>query len=91
MKLHQRSISGTAEQESLIKEVLEELEEMATMLTYDPWPGNFEIIAIYPHEREEATLKERTVVRSAISASSKKSSNVVSYQKYKELCLKLSA
>ncbi len=91
MKLHQRSISGTAEQELLMREVLEELEEVATMLTYDPWPGDFEIIAIYPHEWEETTVKEKTVVRSAVTASLNKCDNVISYQKYKELHLQLSA
>lgn len=89
MKLHYRTISGTAEQESLMREVLEELEEVATMLTYDPWPGNFEIIAIYPHEWEETVTKEITVVRSP--ASPRIGGTVISYQEYKRLRLKRSA
>ncbi len=89
MKLHQRSISATAEQESLMREVLEGLEEVATMLSYDPWPGDFEIIAIHPAEREDAQQREETVVRSI--STPQRQRKVVSYQEYKKLRLRLSA
>lgn len=90
MNLHQRSISGTTEQELLMREVLEGLEEVATMLSYDPWPGDFEIIAIHPAEREDAPQREETVVRS-LPIPRASGNKVVSYQKYKRLRLKLSA
>ena len=89
MKLHQRSISGTTEQETLMKEVLEGLEEVATMLSYDPWPGDFEIIAVYPSEQEDAPQREETVIKSI--SIPKQPNKVVSYQEYKKLRLKLSA
>ena len=89
MKLHQRTISGTTEQETLMKEVLDGLEEVATMLSYDPWPGDFEIIAIYPAEQEDAPQREETVIKTP--STSHLHPNVVSYQEYKKLRLKLSA
>ncbi len=90
MKLHQRSISGTTEQESLMREILEELEEVATMLSYDPWPGDFEIVSISRNEWKEVDVREKTVIKSA-TAPSRSSATVVSYQDYKRLRLRLSA
>lgn len=74
-----------------MREVLEGLEEVATMLSYDPWPGDFEIIAIYPAEREDAPQREKTVIKSLPSPRSNSSNKVVSYEDYKRLRLKLSA
>jgi hypothetical protein len=89
MKLHQRTISGTTEQETLMKEVLEGLEEVATMLSYDPWPGDFEIIAIYPAEQEDEPQREETVIKAP--SMPRPHTNVVSYQEYKKLLFKRSA
>lgn len=89
MKLHQRSISATEEQELLMREVLEGLEEVATMLSYAPWPGDFEIIAIHRAEREDAPQREETVVRSI--STPQRQNKVVSYQEYKKLRLRRSA
>ncbi len=89
MKLHQRSISGTTEQESMMREVLEGLNEVATMLSYDPWPGDFEIIALYPAEREDVPKREKTVIKTLLTPQTR--ANVVSYTAYKRLYLKRSA
>lgn len=91
MKSHQRSISGSAQQESLMREVLAGLEETAIMLSYDPWPGDFEIIAIYPAEQEDAPRREKTVIRSLAARRSASGNNVISYEAYKRLRLKLTA
>lgn len=72
-----------------MREVLEGLEEVATMLSYDPWPGDFEIIAIHPAECEHVPQREETVVRAI--ATPQPQNKVVSYQEYKKLRLRLSA
>ena len=83
MKSHQRSISGTAEQECLMREVLEGLEEVASMLSYDPWPGDFEIIAIYPAEGKDLPQREETVIKTHPTPT--RPADVISYAKYKKL------
>ena len=60
------------------------------MLSYDPWPGDFEIIAISHDEWEEVTMREKTVIKS-VTAPSRGNATVVSYQDYKRLHLRLSA
>ncbi len=87
-KLDIRSSAGSKGQEFLMREVLEGLEEVATMLSYDPWPGEFEIIAIYPPEQEDARHREETVIK---SPPERPKADVISYQERKDLMLKLSA
>jgi len=89
MKSHQQGISGTTEQETLMKEVLEGLEDVATMLSYDPWPGDFEIIAVYPAEQENVPHREETVIKSIPIP--KQPNKVISYHEYKKLRFRKSA
>lgn len=62
-KLCKRAIAGNQHQEMTMRDVLGGLEEIATMLSYDPWPGDFEIVAIYP-PNEDDLPKEKTVIKS---------------------------
>ena len=67
--LCKRSISGSKQQEIKMREVMGGLEEIATMLSYNPWPGDFEIIAIYPAEQDDAPSSEKTVIVSSVAMS----------------------
>lgn len=88
-KLDIGSCRNSKEQELVMHEVLEGLEEIVTMLSYDPWPGDFEIVAIYPPENESSTHEERTVIKSA--SGGQKRGQIISYDELKELKLRLSA
>lgn len=82
-KLCKRAITGTKEQEIIMKEVLGGLEEVATMLSYNPWPGDFEIIAIYPQSEEDDRQRlEETVVKA--KQHSHRKADVISYQQVKQ-------
>ena len=84
-KLCKRAISGTKQEEIIMKEVLGGLEEVATMLSYDPWPGDFEIIAIYPPcEENSQPLHEKTVVKTQGSHAPRQKADVISYQQLKQ-------
>jgi hypothetical protein len=87
-KLCKRVISGSKEEEILMREVMGSLEEIATMLSYNPWPGDFEIIAIYPpNEENDQAPHEETVVKSQPEPARPKA-DIISYQKQKERLLK---
>lgn len=78
-KLCKRAITGTKEQEMIMKEVLGGLEEVATMFSYNPWPGDFEIIAIYPQSEENDRQQfEKTVVKAKQHL--RRKADVISYQ-----------
>ncbi len=83
--LCKRSISGNRQQEMKMRDVMGGLEEIATMLSYNPWPGDFEIIAIYPAEQDDIPSSEKIVIRANTET------NVISYQERKAQALKLSA
>ena len=90
-KLCKRVISGTKREEIMMRDVLAGLEEIAAMLCYDPWPGDFEIIAIYPQsEAENLPHQEHIVIQSKIPQSSgRPKAKVISYQQQKERLLRL--
>ncbi|MFC1748233.1 hypothetical protein ACFL2V_05440 [Pseudomonadota bacterium] len=88
-KLDIGSCRNSKEQESLMHDVLEGLEEVVTMLSYDPWPGDFEIVAVYPPDNENKTLREETVVKSVSTERTR--GQIISYEELKELKLQLSA
>jgi len=46
-----------------MRDVLGGLEEIATMLSYNPWPGDFEIIAIHPDDEDSQAPREEIVVK----------------------------
>jgi len=78
-------ISGSKKQEIIMREVLGGLEEIATMLSYNPWPGDFEIIAISPpNEEHDPVFKEEVVIKSR----ARPRADVISYQRLKERLLK---
>ena len=84
-KLCKRVISGSKQQELTMQEVLGGLEEIATMLSYDPWPGDFEIIAIYP-PNEEVNLpqeQEIVVVSKKKNEMLRQQAEIISYQQQK--------
>ncbi len=87
-KLCKRSIPGNKQQEIIMKDVLGGLEEIAIMLSYDPWPGDFEIIAIYPpNEKDNPSSLEETVVKSHLTESRPKA-DIICYQRIKSRLLK---
>lgn len=78
-KLCKRVISGSKQQEITMRDVLGGLEEIATMLSYDPWPGEFEIIAIYPPNQEgQPAQTEKTVI-----STRRHEAEIISYQQQK--------
>ena len=84
-KLCKRVISGNRQQEIIMKEVLGGLEEIATLLSYDPWPGDFEIIAIYPPDEEESQPCQEEIV---LQSKQRPKAEVICYQEKKEQILK---
>jgi hypothetical protein len=88
-KLCKQVISGSKEQEIIMREVLGGLEEIATMLSYNPWPGDFEIIAVYtPDEERDPAFKEEVVIKSKPVQGARPRADVISYQRLKERLLK---
>ena len=84
-KLCKQVISGTKKEEILMRDVLGGLEEIAAMLCYNPWPGDFEIIAIYPpNEENNQPQQEQTVVKNQPLPKAK----VISYQQQRERLLR---
>lgn len=72
-----------------MKDVLGGLEEIASMLSYDPWPGDFEIIAVYsPEEEENVATQEQVVVKSQADERPTHTAQVICYQQQKERLLK---
>ncbi|HHJ80706.1 MAG TPA: hypothetical protein ENJ65_03640 [Candidatus Tenderia electrophaga] len=68
-----------------MRDVLGGLEEIAAMLCYNPWPGDFEIIAIYPpNEENNQPQQEQTVVKNQPLPKAK----VISYQQQRERLLR---
>jgi len=85
-KLCKRVISGSKREEFMMRDVLGGLEEIASMLCYDPWPGDFEIIAIYPQcEEQNLPHQEQIVIQ---SKTSRPMAEVISYQQQKERLIK---
>ena len=84
-KLCKQVISGTKREEILMQDVLGGLEEIASMLSYNPWPGDFEIVAIYsPNEEQNQPQQELTVIKTQPLPKAK----VISYQQQKERLLR---
>ncbi len=84
-KLCKQVISGTKREEILMRDVLGSLEEIAAMLCYNPWPGDFEIIAIYPpNEEQNQPQQEQTVVKNQPPPKAE----VISYQQQRARLLK---
>jgi len=84
-KLCKHVISGTKKEEILMRDVLSGLEEIASMLCYNPWPGDFEIIAIYPPNQEKnQPQQEQTVVKNHPQPKAE----VISYQQQRERLLR---
>ena len=84
-KLCKHVISGTKKEEILMRDVLGGLEEIASMLCYNPWPGDFEIIAIYPPNQEQnQAQQEKTVVKNQPLPKAE----IISYQQQKERLLR---
>ena len=84
-KLCKQVISGTKKEEILMRDVLGGLEEIASMLCYNPWPGDFEIIAIYPpNEEKNRPQQEQTVVKTQPLSRAE----VISYQQQKDRLLR---
>ncbi len=59
-----------------MRKVLKGMEKATTMLSYNPWPGEFEIIAIYPPENENMCHSEHTVIKAPAT-------QIISLQEYK--------
>ncbi len=88
-KLCKRVISGSKREEIMMRDVLGGLEEIASMLCYDPWPGDFEIIAIYPQcEEQNLPHQEQIVIQSKPNQTSRPKAKVISYQQQKERLLR---
>ena len=87
-KLSKRTIPGSKKQELTMRDVLGGLEEIATVLSYNPWPGDFEIVAIYPPKDENTSQQEKTVIK---STPMRPKAQIISYQDRKNQLLKLSA
>lgn len=84
-KLCKRTITGSVRQEITMRDVLGGLEEIATMLSYDPWPGDFEIIAISPpNEQTNEPAQEKVVFKSSPATKA----DIISYKKAKAQQLK---
>lgn len=84
-KLCKQVISGSKKEEILMRDVLGGLEEIASMLCYDPWPGDFEIIAIYPpNEEKNQPQQEQTVIKNQPLPRAE----VISYQQQKARLLR---
>ncbi len=84
-KLCKRVINGSTHQEITMRDVLGGLEEIVSMLSYDPWPGDFEIIAIYPPDEEKnEPQREKTVIKSITV----NKTNIISYKAAKAQQLK---
>lgn len=78
---------GDRKQEIIMRDVMGSLEEIATILAYDPWPGDFEIVAIFPADQENADIREEIVLSSRKKPQPR--AEVISYEERKRL--KLSA
>lgn len=76
-------------QEIIMRDVMGSLEEIATILAYDPWPGDFEIVAIFPADQENADIREEIVLSSRKKPQQPPCAEVISYEERKRL--KLSA
>jgi len=88
-KLCKRVISGSKQEEIKMQDVLGGLEEIATMLSYNPWPGDFEIIAIHPPTEEPYKARqEETVIKSQPSQDLPPKAKVICYQQRKNRLLK---
>lgn len=77
---------GDRKQEIIMRDVMGSLEEIATLLAYDPWPGDFEIVAIFPADQENADHREEVVLS---TRKPQPQAVVISYEERKRL--KLSA
>ena len=62
-KLYKRRVFPNDNQALTMEEVLKGLEDIANLLTYDPWPGDFEIVAIIPEGQSSTTRRERIIVQ----------------------------
>jgi hypothetical protein len=84
-KLCKRVISGSKQEEITMRDVMGGLEEIATMLTYDPWPGDFEIIAIYPSSKEEefGQTEESVVISKKKTQTTRRQADIISYKQGK--------
>lgn len=85
-KVVEFTVQGDRKQEIIMRDVMGGLEEIATILAYDPWPGDFEIIAIHPADQEHAVRREEVVITSRKPLPQ---AEVISYEERKRL--KLSA
>lgn len=62
--LSKHIFSQRTKEELVMREVLAGLEDIITTLSYDPWPGDFEIVAIHKADPEQQTPShEETVVK----------------------------
>lgn len=87
-KLYKQVVSGNKEQEIIMKEVLGGLEEIATLLSYDPWPGDFEIIAVYSPDEAPPWRQEEVVIKSQSTERPRPKAQIISYRQRKERLLK---
>ena len=62
-KIIHYGVTGTRQQEITMRDVMAGLEDIVTMLSYDPWPGDFEIIAVHSPHEDSSQPKETVVAR----------------------------
>lgn len=76
------TVRGDRKQEIIMRDVMGGLEEIATILAYDPWPGDFEIVAIHSPGQEDTPPREEVVLR---SRKPQPQAEVISYAEHKRL------
>ena len=79
--LSKRIFSKRTQEEIVMCEVLAGLEDIVTTLSFDPWPGDFEIVAIHGAD-EDHEPHEETVVK--VTPTPLERADVISYDDEKQ-------
>ncbi len=78
-KLCKRRIKPSTEGDMNLREILRGLEDVAAILSYTPWPGEFEIVAI-----SSKLPKEKTVVQAPSNPlPPRPGATIISFQKHR--------
>lgn len=88
-KAHKETIlkfkAGSQNEELAMRDVLDGLQDIASILSYDPWPGDFEIVAIYPPDQEHLQSREETVIKAPHRIKPQQKAKILSYKHGKSL------
>ncbi len=81
--LSKHIFSTRTKEELVMREVLAGLEDIVTTLSYNPWPGDFEIVAIHNSDLTSNTpAREQTVIKTTPVILPK--ADVISYDSEKQ-------